>query len=419
MPQNVTDPVLLEYFENFALCGECFDSCKKTSGTFFCKLCRKYFHKRCEKGRNRTSYAQQRPHYNPSYACEKCIATVFPFYESDDVDLICALSGEGKPKHPCKKCKRDCLKGMKCFCCIVCNAWLHSDCYGHQLICSQNCYMKTLPFSNFKYQVLLDHNIFSKTKKTNVSPFKKCQKQKCVKKMKPAKFVPMDHFYNINCSYLSPNELEDAHLGCAKSELSVFQGNVRSLNANFDAIGDIFQNCQRLPDVLAITESKLKKDDNEPPMPGYRFEGTPTKTDFGGVGVYLSSDLKNYSIRKDLELEADHCEDIWVDVATDQPGKEITNVVIGIIYRHPNHHYDVFCEKLCNTINLLNATKTKYIIVGDINIDLQKFNLATDVTNYVNSLYSVGCNICIDQPTRVAKKSATCIDHIYSNLMQD
>ena len=45
--------------------------------------------------------------------------------------------------------------------------------------------------------------------------------------------------------------------------------------------------------------------------------------------------------------------------------------------------------------------------------------MATDVTNYVNSLYSVGCNICIDQPTRVAKKSATCIDHIYSNLMQD
>ena len=125
-------------------------------------------------------------------------------------------------------------------------------------------------------------------------------------------------------------------------------------------------------------------------MPGYCFEGTPTQTDFGGVGVYLSSDLKIYTIRKDLELKADHCEDLWVDIATNQPGKKITNVVIGIIYRHPNHHYEVFCEKLCNTINLLNATKTKYIIVGDLNIDLLKFNLATDVTNYVNSLYSVG-----------------------------
>ena len=66
-----------------------------------------------------------------------------------------------------------------------------------------------------------------------------------------------------------------------------------------------------------------------------------------------------------MELEADHCEDIWVDVATDQPGKEITNVVIGVIYRHPNHHYEVFCEKLCsNTINLLNATKPSiYLLV--------------------------------------------------------
>ena len=76
------------------------------------------------------------------------------------------------------------------------------------------------------------------------------------KKCKPTKHVPIDHFYDINCTYLSPNELEDAHLGSAKSELSIFQGNVRSLNANFDAISDVFQNYQRLPDVLAITESK-------------------------------------------------------------------------------------------------------------------------------------------------------------------
>ena len=82
----------------------------------------------------------------------------------------------------------------------------------------------------------------------------------------------------------------------------------------------------------------------------------------------------------------------------------MSNVVIGIIYRHPNHQYDVFCEKLCNTLSILNASKTKYIIVGDLNIDLLKYNLATDVTDYVNSLYSVGCNICIDKATRVAEK---------------
>ena len=144
----------------------------------------------------------------------------------------------------------------------------------------------------------------------------------------------------------------------------------------------------------------------------------------GGVGIYLSNNLKDYSIRSDLALGAKHCEDIWIDIPTKQACKKpntnkTTNIVIGVIYRHPNHHYDMFCEKLCNTINILNSTKTNYIIVGDLNIDLLKFNLATDVTNYINSLYSVGCNICIDKPTRVAENSATCIDHIYTNMLQD
>lgn len=41
------------------------------------------------------------------------------------------------------------------------------------------------------------------------------------------------------------------------SDLVVFHNNVRSLNKNFNSIGDIFQNCNVFPDVLAITETKL------------------------------------------------------------------------------------------------------------------------------------------------------------------
>ena len=122
--------------------------------------------------------------------------------------------------------------------------------------------------------------------------------------------------------------------------------------------------------------------------------------------------------RNDLNVEANYCEDIWIDIEMKQNRKKSemnnSNLVIGVIYRHPGHKYDTFCHKLCHTLNILNASKTNYILVGDFNIDLIKFNLVTDVTNYVNSLYSLGCNVCIDKPTRVAEKSATCIDHIYS-----
>ena len=240
------------------------------------------------------------------------------------------------------------------------------------------------------------------------------------KKAKPTKQVPIDHFYDINCSYLHPNELNDDHIGCQYSELSIFQGNVRSLNANFDSVSDISNNCQSLPDVLAITESKLKRGDDEPPIDGYDFKRSDTTTAFGGVGVYLSKDL-DYSVRNDLALGVNHCEDIWINIVMDQCGKKTgpKNFVIGLIYIHPNHKYDFFCNKLCNTLDILNKSKTDYVRVGDINVDIMKFNLASNITDYVNSLYSVGCNVCINKPTRVTSDSATCIDHIYSNLHQD
>ena len=96
------------------------------------------------------------------------------------------------------------------------------------------------------------------------------------------KQVPIEHFFDIDCSYLNPNELNDSYLGNDISDLTIFQGNVRSLNANFDSITEIFDNCQKLPDVLAITETKLKKYDDEPEKEGYEFERSDTTTDFGG-----------------------------------------------------------------------------------------------------------------------------------------
>jgi len=64
----------------------------------------------------------------------------------------------------------------------------------------------------------------------------------------------------------------------------------------------------------------------------------------------------------------------------------------------------------------LNQKKIKYYIVGDINIDFMKYNVASNITTYLNALHSVGCNVFTDKPTRITPHSRTCIDHIYSNL---
>ena len=89
---------------------------------------------------------------------------------------------------------------------------------------------------------------------------------------------------------------------------------------------------------------------------------------------------------------------------------------MGSIYRHPGSQYNSFCERFYSVIDGLNQTKTKYILVGDTNIDYMKFNLATNVTNYVNSLNSFGCLMHLDKPPRVTSNSSSCIDHDYSIL---
>ena len=109
------------------------------------------------------------------------------------------------------------------------------------------------------------------------------------------------------------------------------------------------------------------------------------------------------------------CEDLWLKIRIN--GNE--ELIVGVIYRHPGRKYDAFCEKFCNQLDDLNLHKKKYYIVGDFNIDLLKYNLTSNVTSYMQSVQSTGCNFLINRPTRITSHSGTCIDHIYSNLDSD
>ena len=167
-----------------------------------------------------------------------------------------ALYGDGT--QPCKRCHRDCLDTwLNCFQCYTCSEKFHSVCtFYDNAFCSKRCSTGIFPFSETDYDSLVLDSILTKNIEEDTP-----EPSKVVTKMKEkvTKHVPLDHFYDIDCSYLNPNDLDDSHLSSQSAELSIFQGNVRSLNANFDSISEIFENCSKFPDVLAITETKLKK----------------------------------------------------------------------------------------------------------------------------------------------------------------
>ena len=70
-----------------------------------------------------------------------------------------------------------------------------------------------------------------------------------------------------------------------------------------------------------------------------------------------------------------------------------------------------FCD--CITKNIKNLTYNMYtfVICGDINIDLVKYDKDTKVNNYVNDITSMGCVISIDRSTRMTETSSTILDH--------
>ena len=67
------------------------------------------------------------------------------------------------------------------------------------------------------------------------------------------------------------------------------------------------------------------------------------------------------------------------------------------------------------TLNKMDLEKYDYFLCGDFNIYILKHESKKNIGNYLNALYSKGCNNVINKPTRITESSATLLDHMYTN----
>ena len=91
------------------------------------------------------------------------------------------------------------------------------------------------------------------------------------------------------------------------------------------------------------------------------------------------------------------------------------------MYRSPSKRPDSFLRNLDSTMQKLSGRhgKKHVILVGDLNINL--INHATDRSSQdlVDSMASSGFLQLIARPTRLTDHSATLIDHIYTNNLEN
>ena len=198
-----------------------------------------------------------------------------------------------------------------------------------------------------------------------------------------------------------------------QSQLTLFY-NVCSLKSNLENLQTHLLNELNFHfNIIAVTETRITNSnfiDFNPNITGYNFEYVPTPLSAGGVGMYIDSDFK-YEVLKDLwwSFQA-----LWVEIHF----TNAANIICGVIYRQHNSP-ETFLKYFEETIeNFIISGKPIYIM-SDTYLNLLHFNSCNYVENFLLTLQSLNLTPTIDKPTRVHRNSATLIDNIFTNKVEE
>ena len=116
----------------------------------------------------------------------------------------------------------------------------------------------------------------------------------------------------------------------------------------------------------------------------------------------------------DIKVQHDHYETVWVELKN----KKSKNVICGSLYRHPHDSIDVYSDFLnylefC--ISKISKENKIIYLCGDFNSDLLKYDSSNNYKKFYDLLSSYGIFPMILLPTRVCGNSATIVDNIFTN----
>jgi hypothetical protein len=144
-------------------------------------------------------------------------------------------------------------------------------------------------------------------------------------------------------------------------------------------------------------------------IPEFKLASSYSRKDHihGGSAIFVRDKL-NFKCRHDILL-------LNSEINFEISAVEIVQAktIYCCIYRSPNGNIDVFMEKMSALLEILQSEMKTCNIVGDFNLDSLNpshfYNTLKDICNSYNF-----SNI-INSPTRVQMNCATCIDHCYTN----
>ena len=192
--------------------------------------------------------------------------------------------------------------------------------------------------------------------------------------------------------------------------------NARSLCKNYDEMLQLLSCLKHDFSVIGVSETwfKTSTDINMFQIPGYSFVHIcRAEKNGGGACLYIKDDLE-FKFRFDLSGSNSGYEIVFV---------EITNlskkIIVGCVYRAPSYDSVSFVENLEHQLQILSRENKEIYLMGDFNINLMNYDTDRSVKDFVDFMYSFGLFSLVNKPTRITEISATLIDTIFTNCIQN
>ena len=224
---------------------------------------------------------------------------------------------------------------------------------------------------------------------------------------------PLDQASN-NSQFIDPHlcihNLEQTISLISSAKYSCLSVNIQNISWKFAQLKDIVKAIS--PDIIMLSEIWLNSPDYysiesfHPPIFTLREGGK----NGGGTGIYLSTDLK--IIKNSVDFSNTNFHSIEFTHTTIEFNTQPLNLVA--IYRPPDKPQTQSLKEIEKLLSKLCSSGAKFLIGGDCNIDYNNNNSFTD--KYKELIADHHCRQLIEHSTRLTLNSATCIDHLISNI---
>ena len=406
-------------------CSTCNSKLIKHRPNLYCSYCNTVKHFRCQ-GLSKTEAQFILESTVNEWICRDCIVDILPVGAC--VSRRNKAQTTPKFKAKCQCCSRMSYNQKNISTCLWCDKLCCKKCNNKSLGCN-NCCEDMMPgfranccelIGDFYYKNNAIFNPYSNQNNINLIGDQISREEE-----NDASWNEISEIL-LNCNYKQPKNIKSAK----HNELNIFSLNIRSLNNNIDNIRENVIEYQKY-DILCFNETncstdKLANDLDDLFIEGFHppiVQSPVRKSDRGGglatyVNTRVCSDEDINTIDLNFESPPNDGEFLFTKITNCKNSKK--SVIVGNVYRSPSRNRQKFNELLECVLQKLDRHKTKQILlVGDVNSDLIKYENDIDGQALVDTAANRGFVQVISRPTRITDHSATLIDHIYTNKIEN